>query len=257
MALGIVYQVKNDSAAAEQIYLQGIDKAADKVSLRRELAHLYLKQQRYQEAEAQFKEVLKQKGLSLDHTLNANFALCRIGLRNKAYDDVIKRAKRLIALYPPLPHGYQFLASAYLAKGKVDAAISVFESLVEANRQSPVPYQELAIIAMDRKQAYKQALNYAREGAKRFPDDARTQDVLGWVYYQQGDYESASSQFQIATRQAPDNARFFYHLGLALQKLGKKEQARATYRRAIGLINQAESEAFAEELKLRIKNLED
>lgn len=257
LSLAAAYTFLKEFAAVETAYKKGLETTSEQTELRMGLGALYLQQQRLPEASEQYLKVLEQKGLEPKHFLNASFALCRLGLQEKAYDGVIKRAKSLTGLYPPLPQSYQFLASAHLGKGDTKQAITAYESLIKANPQSALPYQELAVIALDRLKDKKRALGYAQEGAKKFPDDAKTQDVLGWVYYQQGNPQEASRQFQTATRLAPDNAQFFYHLGLAQQKLGKKNQASAAYQRALGLTDQARSRAFADELNKRIKATEE
>lgn len=253
LALATVYRVEKNYEAAEQVYLDGLKKVLNQADLRMELALLYQQLERFKEAGEQYQHVLKQQGLSLKHTLNANFALCRLDLKNKAFNKVRNRAKALIESYPPFPQSYQFLASAYLAEGNTSRAISTYERLIKANPKSPLPYQELTVIALDRLKNNKNAISYAKKGLKRFPEDARTRDVLGWVYFQQGNPEEARVQFQTATRLEADNSQFFYHLGLAHQQLGNKKQAKTAFQRSLGLINQAQSSSFKDELNIRIK----
>ncbi len=257
LSLAQTYVYLKDSKKAEELYKKGLETTSEKTELRMGLAALYAEKGQIKEASDQYREVLKKKSLEMKYFLNASFALCRLGLQEKAYDDVIKRAKSLTELYPPFPQSYQLLASAHLGKGDTKQAITTYESLIKANPRSALPYQELAVIALDRLKDNKQALSYAAEGAKKFPDDAKTQDVLGWVHYQQGNPEEASRQFQTAIRLVPENPQFFYHLGLAQQKLGKKNQAKVAYQRSLGLIDQALSKTFADELHKRIKATEE
>lgn len=253
LALATVYRVEKNFDAAEQVYLDGLKTVLNPADLRMELARLYQQQKRFNEAGEQYQQALKQQGLSLKHTLNANFALCRLDLKNKEFNKVRNRANELIESYPPFPQSYQLLASAYLAEGETSKAISTYERLITANPKSPLPFQELTIITLDHLKNNKKAVSYAKQGLKRFPNDAKTRDVLGWVYFKQGNPEEASIQFQAATRLEADNSQFFYHLGLAHQQLGNKNKAKSAYQRSLGLINQAQSSSFKDELNKRIK----
>ncbi|MBE9546488.1 MAG: tetratricopeptide repeat protein [Proteobacteria bacterium] len=249
LSLAATYTALNDLKSAEGSYQQGLKTAADKTQLRMGLAALYLEKGRLKEASDQYLEVLKKKNLEPKHFLNANFALCRIGLQQKEYDKVIKRAGMVTDLYPPIPQGYLFLGSACLGKGKTDEAINAYKKLLKINPKSPVSYQELALIYTDKLSDYQNALYYAKEVARKFPKDAKSQDVLGWVHYQNGKYLSALTQFKTAVRLEEKNPQYYYHLGLVHQKMGNKAMAKDAFRQALGLVGSGGSKAFAEELK--------
>ena len=252
LALAQTYLVLKDFKNAESSYKKGLKTASEKTELRMGLAALYAQKGRLKEASNQYLEVLKKKGIATKHFLNANFVLCRIDLQRKAYDKVIKRAGMVTDLYPPIPQGYLFLANAYLAKGETDQAIKVYKKLMGVNSKSPVSYQELALIYIDKLSDYKKAFRYAEEAARRFPKDAKSHDVLGWVYYEEGKYPEALKQFETAIRIAEDNPQYLYHLGLARYKMGDKARAKQAFEQALSLLDPKESKAFWKELKSRI-----
>ncbi|HDM75274.1 MAG TPA: tetratricopeptide repeat protein [Deltaproteobacteria bacterium] len=252
LSLAQTYLAVKDFKNAESTYKEGIKTASEKTRLRMGLAALNLEEGRLKEASDQYREVLKKKDLATKHFLNANFALCRIDLQRKAYDDVIKRAKMITDLYPPIPQGYLFLGTAHLGKGETDQAVRVYKKLMEVNAKSPVSYQELALIYIDKLSDYKNALRYAEEAAQKFPKDAKSQDVLGWVYYQKGKYPEALRGFQSAASLAERNPYYLYHLGLTHQKMGEKNRAKEAFEQALRLLSPKESEAFEKELKRRI-----
>ena len=252
LSLAQTYLAVKDFKNAESTYKEGIKTASEKTGLRMGLAALYLEKGRLNEASDQYREVLKKKDLATKHFLNANFALCRIDLQRKAYDKVIKRAKMVTDLYPPIPQGYLFLGTAHLGKGETDQAVRVYEKLMEVNPESPVSYQELALIYIDKLSDYKNALRYAEEAARKFPEDAKSQDVLGWVYYEKGKYPEALRGFQAAASLAQRNSQYHYHLGLAYQKMGDKAKAKDAFEQALRLLDPKGSEAFKKELKIRI-----
>lgn len=252
LALAQVYLSRKDFKNAESTYKKGLKTASEKTDLHMGLAALYVQKGRLKEASTQYLEVLKTKNIAVKHFLNANFALCRIGLRQKDYDGVIKRAGMVTDLYPPIPQGYQFLANAYLGKGETDQVIKVYKKLIAANPKTPVPYQELALVYNDKLNDYQHALSYAEKAVRQFPEDPKSQDVLGWVYYHQEKYPEANKVFQEAVLLAPNNPQYHYHRGLAYQKMGEKIQAKKAFAQALKLLGPNDSKKFAEELGDRI-----
>ncbi len=252
LALAQTYLSMKDFKNAENSYKKGLKTASEKTELRMGLAALYAQKGRLKEASAQYLEALKTKNIADKDFLNANFALCRIGLEQKDYDGVIKRAGMVTDLYPPIPRGYLFLANANLAKGKTDQAIEVYKKLMGANSKSPVPYHELSLIYSEKLSDYESAIRYAKDAVQKFPKDAKSQDVLGWVFYNKGKYSEAIKGFQDAVQLAPNNAQYHYHLGLAHQKMGKKINAGEAFNQALNLLDPNASKEFAEEIRSKI-----
>ena len=252
MALAQTYLALKDFKNAENSYKKGLKTASEKTELFMGLAALYAQKGKLKEASAQYLEVLKTKNIAAKHFLNANFALCRIDLQRKAYDKVIKQAGMVTDLYPSIPQGYLFLANAYLGKGETDQAIKVYKKLMRVNSKSPVSYQELALIYIDKLNDHQNALRYAEEAVQKFPKDAKLQDVLGWVYYNKGKYAAALRGFQEAVRLVQNNPQYHYHIGLAHQNMGEKIRAKKAFEQALNLLGPNASKEFAKELRNRI-----
>ena len=75
------------------------------------------------------------------------------------------------------------------------------------------------------------AMALAQTGRRGMPDSPDAADTLGWVYYQQGAYQSAIGLFEEALRlagknKAPEDPGVHYHLGLAYQKTNQPALAR-------------------------------
>lgn len=249
LALAQTYLALKDFKNAESSYKKGLKTASEKTELRMDLAALYAQKGRLKEASGQYLEVLKTKNIAAKHFLNANFALCRIDLQRKAYEKVIKRAGMVTDLYPPIPQGYLFLANAYLDKEKTEQAIKVYKKLMAVNPESSVSYHELALIYSDKLSDYQNALRYAEEAVQKFPEDAKSQDVLGWVYYNKGKYAEALKGFQEAVRLAQNNYQYHYHMGLAHQKMEEKIMAREAFEQALNLLGPNASKEFAKEIR--------
>lgn len=251
-SLAITYTSLKDFAAAEAAYKKGLETASMQTELLMGLGALYMQQQRLQESSEQYLKALKQKGLEDKNFLNASFALCRIDLQEKHYDNVISRAQELTELYPPVPQGHLLLGAAYREKGATEQAIKTYQRLMEINPQVPDAYYELALIYLKKPADAKRALKVAKQAAGKFPEDARTQDVLGWVYYEQQRYPEAVEQFRKAVRLSENNPDLLYHLGLGYQKTAENSQATAAFKRALKLTDTQKAGAFSEELQRRI-----
>jgi tetratricopeptide (TPR) repeat protein len=252
LSLATTYSALNDHKSAERSFKKGLKSASDKTELRMGLGALYVDEGRFKEAANQYSKVLEKKDLGPKYFLNASFALCRIDLRQKAYDQVIKRASTITELYPPIPQPYLFLASAYLAQDKTNQAVETYEKLMKNNPKSPVAYQELALIYNERLGDHAKALRYAEEAAEKFPDDPKSQDVLGWVYFNAGKYPEAVKRFEQANSLDKKNPFYRYHLGLALQKTGDRENAKNAFEEALRLVDKKAAGKFSGELQIRI-----
>ncbi len=90
-----------------------------------------------------------------------------------------------------------------------------------------------------------------QEAVEKFPT-AKSQDVLGWIYYNHKKYTDALAGFENAVHLAPYNPFYHYHLGLAHQKMEKKLRAAESFNRALSLIDLETSREFAKKLNYQI-----
>lgn len=253
LSLGAAYLSLKDAAKAEETYKKGLSLSSDKTELRMNLALLYNHTGRPKKAREEYVLILNSKGLAMDDFLNASYALCNIYQQEGEFDKAAKIANNTIDLYQPIPKGYQLLSAVYLEKGDTDRAIKTYEKLMKANAQSPVPYQELALIYSDVLKNYKKGLQYAVEAVKKFPKDAKSQDVLGWMHYSKGKYPGALKYFKEAVSLNENNTYFLYHLGLAHQKLGNKSSAIKVFEQALNSLDPQIAKKFYQEISNHIE----
>jgi tetratricopeptide (TPR) repeat protein len=234
---------------AESICKQGIKTSSKPQALMMELAELFLKQGRVDDAKVQYIRVLDIKNLSTKIFLNANFTLCRIGLDQKRYDEVIKRGEMLIKLYPPLPQSYKFLSDAYIGKKEYEKAVEVYQKLTKANPESETSFQEIALIYNDLIKDSKNAILYAQKGMEKFPENPKTMDIYGWVLYSNQEYLKALKQFKAAIKISENNPWFYYHAGMAHQKLEDKSNAVKNYQKALELLKNRSAKDFKNQIE--------
>ncbi len=232
LSMAETFQALGDMKKAEAEYREGIRIAPDDTRLHMGLGALYVATGDIRQAKDQYLAVVRKKKVSPQDFMNASFALCRIGLREKAYDRVIKRAGMVMELYPPIPLSYEFMARAYLAKGLPRKAVDIYKRLLKTNRDIPLPYQKLAIIYSNTLKDNRTAMKYAKDGVRLFPRDPVSYDVLGWVCFSAGDNLMAIKHFEQAVRLDCKNPVYHYHTGLAFQREGKRPKALASFSKA-------------------------
>ncbi|NOX35655.1 MAG: tetratricopeptide repeat protein [Deltaproteobacteria bacterium] len=249
LALAWTYSALEDFKKAEAICKQGIKIINDSNDLIMELASLLLKQGKTGEAGIYYNSILKKKNIPTKIFLNANFSLCRIRLEQKKFDAVIKQAGILTDLYPPIPQSYKFLADAYMGKKEYEKAVNTYKRLMSANPKSELPFQEMALIYNDRLKDKGQALFYAQKGVEKFPGNPKTMDILGWILYINQQYSKALHQFQAAVKISDKNPWFYYHAGMAYQKMEKKSKAIENYEKALDLLKGRPATNFKKQIK--------
>ena len=78
-------------------------------------------------------------------------------------------------------------------------------------------------------------------------------DTLGWILLAQGDAQKALTYLSAAGLSAPGNPDIQYHLAVALHRVGRRADARATLENLLGsgalFSDKAEAEKLLQELK--------
>lgn len=126
------------------------------------------------------------------------------------------------------------LADLYSKAGETGKAVAEYKRAILASPQSVYGYHKLAV-ALAESDDLAEALKYALKGISVNPEDAEMKDALGWVYFKLGKYEEAVGAYSGMTENGGRNPIFYYHLGLALQKLDDLDGARAAFEKALDI----------------------
>ncbi|HSW49349.1 MAG TPA: tetratricopeptide repeat protein [Bryobacteraceae bacterium] len=65
------------------------------------------------------------------------------------------------------------------------------------------------------------------------PADALARYGLAMEYIKAGEFDLATAEFRLLTALKPDHAYAYFHAGQTLEKLGRREEARQTYREGV------------------------
>jgi len=123
--------------------------------------------------------------------------------------------------------------SALLAEklGRLEILEKYLRKLIELQPESAQAYNALGYSLADRNLRLPEARELVEKALKLSPDDPFIRDSLGWVLYRQGDLPGALTQLELAYTQRPD-PEIAAHLGEVLWMIGRKEDARRTWREA-------------------------
>lgn len=116
------------------------------------------------------------------------------------------------------------LGETHMQSGQLDKARGVYETYLKQHGDHPIVLNNLANILA--KQGGGNALAMAERAYKLAPDAAPVNDTLGWLLLNKGDVEQALRFLREARTRAPNLPEMRYHLAVALQKSGRRGEAK-------------------------------
>ena len=122
---------------------------------------------------------------------------------------------------------YMFLGDTELTLGNIAGAIAAYRKVIEINPDSPDGLNNLASCLLTNRSELDEALRLAQRAKELRPDDANTNDTLGWAYYQKGLYEPAIPLLEQSV--VNDNPVNRFHLSMALAKAGQRQRAQREF----------------------------
>ena len=131
-----------------------------------------------------------------------------------------------------------FLAGKLLDAGHHDEAINHYEILLAARPEDPLLLNNLAWLYHQKQDG--RDIHYAERALSFAPSEAAIMDTLGWILLNRGHLERAKSILENAASRAPNNPEIVYHFAAALERSGRREEAKTLLSRIL-----TEHRAFA------------
>jgi tetratricopeptide (TPR) repeat protein len=218
----------DQAAAAAQ---QAVDAYPNSYLARVLLGEVQVAQRKLDLAEASYRKAIE---------LDPKAALPRINLAKlqfAARNDVAKAIATLEEARTALPDSReigQMLAQTYMQSGRTPEAIAAYEALLKANPADDLAANNLVMLLLAGNPD-KSRLDRAATLAQRFEQSTQPAflDTAGWVHYVRNDYDKALPLLQKAVSLAPQAPELRYHLGMALYKTGKLDEARRHLKQAL------------------------
>jgi Flp pilus assembly protein TadD len=142
--------------------------------------------------------------------------------------------KAAIKVAPAEPQIAMELALLYERMGRVDDAISCYETLYTQNPHVKAVANNLAMLLVTYKKD-RVSLDRARDLTADFAssEDGSLLDTTGWVHFKRAEYSAALPVLEKAVKRAPNSQEVHYHLGMTELRAGQPERARSDLEVAI------------------------
>jgi tetratricopeptide (TPR) repeat protein len=282
LKLAAIYRAQQKSAAATAILEKGYKTIPQSTPILTELIKGLIAAGDYAKAIDLVKTRLKAD----DRDILAHNLLGEIYLTQKQYKSAKLAFDRAIAIRPEWQEPHNNLALVYLAQGKKDEAVANLMAALDKNPKNAAAYLTLGHLYINEGQEdkvigiYEKALEaipdlwpaannlayllakknhtqddlgraqaLALRAVKLQPKQPGVIDTLGWVHYLRGENELAITELKKAVDRAPDSAVINFHLGMALMKANRLEEARERLEKAATQEDFAEREVVLKTLK--------
>jgi tetratricopeptide (TPR) repeat protein len=197
------------------------------------LGNLYFNRGRPEEAEAQYRQVLRR----YTTYVHALASLGAVRAAQASFHEAIQLYKRAVGIYP-LPQYVVALGDVYATSGDAADAARTYDLAAAEQRLYAANGvdldQELALFDADHQRNLPEALAAARRAITDRPS-VTSADVLGWTQYQSGAFPEALSASRRAHRIGTLDAVFFFHTGMIEARLGMADEARTDLRKALSI----------------------
>jgi tetratricopeptide (TPR) repeat protein len=183
----------------------------------------------------EFDEILDRAGVEIDGaSLRQHYLVGAMLRRQGRHEEAVGFLRRASALPGAGEQVLYELAIAQQESGRRRPAAATLEQLLELSPDSPEYLNFYGYLLAEDGRELGRARSMIDRALEAEPDNGAYIDSLGWVLYQQGDLEGALEQLIRAVNIVGDDPVVLEHLGDCLRDLGKVEEARRTYERALG-----------------------
>ena len=189
---------------------------------------LLAKLERYEEAARRFE--LARKTYPDPYQVGYNLVLVLV--RSRDYDAAVRTGEELLAAGHRKAELYNLMAAAYDRAGKTIEAYNSLRRATELEPNDETNYLDLIALCLER-QNYDLGLKIADLGVELIPASGRLHLQRGVVLVMKGQFEEATTEFEISARTQPEPGLAYVAMGLALIQMDKPEAAVEMLRRQI------------------------
>jgi len=209
---------------------------------------------RLDEAIKWFGRAYATKRASVRAAVNYAYLLLKNAELQKSEEVLQKEAKK----HPEnqeLPYLKSILALVLWKKGELDQAVEMLGEVIQTYRTTSV-YGSLGFMLIQKGDLEK-ALQFNLEALDFNPRDNITNDNLGQNYFLLGQYDKAREIYENLLAKAPSFPEPYYNYGLLMEKLGNREEALESMKKALSMKFSYLSTITREEIETAISRLEN
>lgn len=200
------------------------------------LGVIHTRMGRYREAEDSFARALSLK----PNDVSALLGQCGLYYSRGQYPLLVETARLAARNAPQNAAAQAMLGSALATTGDMAGGLRAVREGMKLEPENYSPHHVLGFILV-REDKSQDALSEARTAARIRPNYPETQNLLAYVLNQLGQHEEALQAAQAALQykhEPADEGWAYYNVASAQEKLGRAEEARASFTAAIRAYNQ-------------------
>jgi tetratricopeptide (TPR) repeat protein len=166
-------------------------------------------------------------------SLRQNFLVGAMFRRLGRNDEALTHLERAASLPGASEQVLYELAIAQQEAGRARAAAGTLEQLLKLQPDSPEYLNFYGYLLADEGWELPRARKMIERALEADPDNGAYVDSMGWVLYREGQLDEALEELIRAVNLVGDDPIVLEHLGDCLRDLGRIDEARRTYRRAL------------------------
>jgi tetratricopeptide (TPR) repeat protein len=158
--------------------------------------------------------------------------------------EAVVAARKLLELAPAnqpqlVAQALIMLASSQERAGDTKGAEESLRRILSKTPNDATALNNLGYFLTERGERLPEALDMIKRAVKAEPTNPNYLDSLGWIYFKLGQLDEAERYLNDAARRNTRSSTVQEHLGDLYMKRGQSEQARAAWRKALGLTTDA------------------
>jgi cellulose synthase operon protein C len=167
---------------------------------------------------------------------NSYSALSDLFVRQKDYGAAVEVVQAGLREQPQNLNLLLVAAGLQIQTGKDDNAIAQYEAILKNQPNSLLAINNLASLLLDHR-SDKPSIDRAAAMAEKLKGSTLPQfeDTVGWAQFKKGDPQAAVATLEVAATKLPDLAAVHYHLGMSYAAIGKLDQAKQQFQKALAL----------------------
>lgn len=202
--------------------------------------------------QSQFQDAVSSYQGALEKT-KSSIALIRLFRARQAAGDAALAEQELTVWVRNHPDDWsakRLLAEVYQRAGRLELAKQYYEELYNDRRDDPTLLNNMAMVYDEL--GDPRSLQMALRAEELAPADSIIIDTLGWLLVKGGQTEKGLGYLRNAIARNSGSPEYHYHLAIALEELGRKDEAREALTRALRL---SESFSGSDDARLRLELL--
>ncbi|HBY59047.1 MAG TPA: hypothetical protein DEH78_04455 [Solibacterales bacterium] len=179
---------------------------------------------------------LFQKAASLDPSLTgAQARLAEIQMNRGDHATALATVRAARKSAPTAGSLIELETRALMLMKRPAEAEPLYREWMALDAKDPRPRNDLAYLLAQQKRSLGEAETLARAAVGLAPKDGSVADTLGYVYLQAGRHQDALAVYQRLSQTGTQDPFVLHHHAQALAALGKREEARGLWRKALTL----------------------